>query len=426
MTNIEEAILGALLQDIDAFDRVEKIITEDCFTSRKTRTLYKMLRSMFVAGEAVDLLTLHARLERDGLLGDIDAGYIASLTTIIPTAANVEYYATQVKEVYVRKALKKIGTQLVDNSEDMTKKTDELIEKAERLIFEMNEIQTGQYVHASVPLFPAVDLIEAYHRNPGGYLGIPCGLHDLDEILSGFQAEDLVVIGARASIGKTALALTMAANIAKDKPVGFFSLEMSSRALLIRLISMYGRIPNTRIRHGMMTKPDFDSLDRAGNIIQAGKMYIYDKANASISDIKAKARRMKKREGVEIIFVDYVGLITPDDRSAPRHEQISTICKDLKNLAREIRVPIIALAQLNRLAEGKKPGLAELKESGALEEDADIVMLMHRERGVEGENLYTEVNIAKHRNGPTCAVSLVFLPQFTKFEAYAGDKPRGQ
>ena len=419
MKSPEEAVLGALIQDIEAMDRVERILTDDCFAAKKTRIVYQALRKMYSDGEAVDLLTLHSRLERDGQLENVDGVYISELTSVVPTAANVEYYAEQVREAHVRKELKKIGTRLVETSDDRTKKTDELIEKAERLIFEMNEIQTGQYVHASVPLMPAVDLIEEYHRKKGDYLGIPCGLKDIDDMLSGFQPEDLVVIGARASIGKTALAMSMAANIAKDRPVGFFSLEMSSRALLIRLISMYGRIPNTRIRYGMMNRQDFDGLDRAGNIINSGNLYIYDHANAGIMDIKAKARRMKKRDGMEIMFVDYIGLITPDRRDLPRHEQISSVCKELKNLAREIRVPVIALAQLNRLAEGKKPSLAELKESGALEEDADVVMLLHRERGLEGDQL-TEVHIAKHRNGPTGGVQLMYLPQYTRFEQYAG------
>jgi replicative DNA helicase len=333
----------------------------------------------------------------------------------------VEYYAAQVRETYIRKQLHKIGSRLVETSGDKSKDTNELIEKAERLIFEMNEIQTGQYTHASVPLMSAVDLIEEYHNRKGGYLGIPCGLKAVDDILSGFQPEDLIVIGARASIGKTALAMTMAANMAKVRPVGFFSLEMSATALLVRLVSMYGRIPNNRIRYGMMDKKDFDGLHRAGNEITNGQLYIYDHANAGIMDIKAKARRMKKREGVEAIFVDYIGLIQPDRRDLPRHEQISSVCKELKNLAREIRVPVIALAQLNRLAEGKKPGLSELKESGALEEDADVVMLLHREREEEGNSRLTEVNIAKHRNGPTDKVPLIYLPQFTRFETYTGE-----
>jgi replicative DNA helicase len=168
-----------------------------------------------------------------------------------------------------------------------------------------------------------------------------------------------------------------------------------------------------------MNHEDFDRMHTAGNEITNGQLYIYDHANAGIMDIKAKARRMKKREGIEAIFVDYIGLIQADRPDIPRHEQISSVCKELKNLAREIRVPVIALAQLNRLAEGKKPGLSELKESGALEEDADIVMLLHRERDSEAETQKTEINIAKNRNGPTGRVPLVFISKYMRFEVYA-------
>jgi replicative DNA helicase len=414
----DQAVLGALIQDIDAMERVETTLTADNFPGRRERQTYELLRKMYSDGESVDLMTLHHRIETEGMLEDLDASYIASLTSTVPTAANVEYYAAQVREEYIRKQLHKIGLRLVETSEDKSKDTNEIIEKAERLIFEMNEIQTGQYTHARVPLKSAVDLIEEYYNRKGGYLGIPCGLKAVDDVLSGFQPEDLIVIGARASIGKTALAMTMAANMARERPVGFFSLEMSARALLVRLISMYGRVPNNRIRYGMLSESDLDGIHKAGNDITDGKLYIYDQPNASIMDIKAKARRMKKREGIEAVFVDYIGLIQPDRRDLPRHEQISSVCKELKSLAREIRVPVIALAQLNRLAEGKKPGLSELKGSGALEEDADVVMLLHRERGEEGNERETELNIAKHRNGPTDKVPLIYLPHYTRFESY--------
>ena len=417
--NSQAAVLGALIQDIDAMERVEKILTPETFPGTRDREIYNILRKMYSNGEAVDLLTLYNKIQEEGKQNLITSPYIAKLTSVVPTAANVEYYAANVREEYIRKRLKKIGSSMIESSDDKSKKTDEIIEKAERLIFDMNEIQTGQYQHASVSLIPAVNLIEEYHKQKGGYLGVPCGIKPIDELLSGFQNDDFIVIGARASIGKTALALTMAANMAKERPVGFFSLEMSTKTLLVRLISMYGRIPNNRIRYGLMNHEDFDRMHTAGNEITNGQLYIYDHANAGIMDIKAKARRMKKREGIEAIFIDYIGLIQADRPDIPRHEQISSVCKELKNLAREIRVPVIALAQLNRLAEGKKPGLSELKESGALEEDADIVMLLHRERDSEAETQKTEINIAKNRNGPTGRVPLVFISKYMRFEVYA-------
>lgn len=416
--NSEMAVLGSLILDIDSMEKIAPFITEECFSETKNRIVFRTLNTMYHGGIAVDLLTISEQINKDGNQHIVTNSYIAMLTSAIPTAANIEYYAAEVREAYIRKRMREIGITLAESADDKTKNTDALIEMAEKKVFELNEAQTGQYTHISVPLLPAVELIEKYRDARGKYLGIPCGLSAVDDITSGFQEEDLIVVGARASIGKTAFALTMAGNIAKERPVGFFSLEMSGKQIALRLISMYGRIPNMKIRTGKMDHVDFNRMTDAGDFICSGKMFIYDKANASITDIKAKARRMRKRDGVEIIFVDYIGLITPENRELPRHEQISSICKELKGLARELKIPIIGLAQINRMGEGKKPCLAELKDSGSLEEDADIVMLLHRERENQDNDKLTDLIIAKHRNGPTGNINLWFVSDITKFETY--------
>ena len=319
-----------------------------------------------------------------------------------------------------------ISANITARATDESIEARQTIDEAERWIYELSDDRyAGSYVAVREIIPETIATIEKLYHNKDSYTGIPTGFADLDNLTSGFQSSEFIVIGARPSVGKTALALTMAANmsIRFGRAVGFFTLEMSRSALVQRLVSAEARLDSQRLRSGMLKPSDFHNLTEAAGRIYDAPLYIEDTPSLSILDLRALARRMRSQSKVEIMFVDYLTLITSESRDLPRHEQIAEISRSLKALARELDVPIVALSQVRRETEGKQPNLADIRESGSIEQDADVVIFLHRERNLDRDvdadsgDIETDLIIAKQRNGPVGTVKIAFIPKYTRFES---------
>ncbi|MBN2532957.1 MAG: replicative DNA helicase [Spirochaetales bacterium] len=422
----EAATLGALLLDGEAVTKIIPILRPDDFYKTGHQKICRAIIDLDARSEAIDLITLTEELKKKGEL-DVCGGasYISRLTSTVPTSANIEYYAKIVQENSLRRSMIKIASEMISHNYDDSLEVREIIEEAEKKIFELTDKQfSGSYLCAKDIINPTIDAIEKHYKNKGNYTGIPSGFRELDELTSGFQDSEFIIIGARPSVGKTALALTMAGNMAiKSKiPVGFFTLEMSNMALMQRMLSSEARLDTKKIRSGLLKRADFNNLMNAASKIYEAPLFIEDTPNLRLLDLRALARRMVAIEKVQIIFIDYITLITSETKDLPRHEQIAEISRSLKALARELNIPVVVLSQVRRETEGKVPTLADIRESGSIEQDADVVIFIHREKKASGQpdeqpkGEETEIIIAKQRNGPIGSLRLTFLKEYTKFE----------
>ncbi len=419
----EQATLGALLLDAEAVGTVIRYLRPDNFYSIQNQKIYQAIISLFGKGQRCDLITLTEELKQADLLTAAGGpAYIASLTDTVPTSANVDYYAKVVLESSVRRALLGVSHKIIAEAHNESITSRALLEEAQKQIFELTDSnQTATFKTPKEIIPRAIEAIEKLYHTRDSFTGIPSGLIELDQMTSGFQKSEFIIIGARPSVGKTALALTMATHIAvKEKiPAAFFSLEMSDMQLMTRMISSEAKIPSEKLRTGLLKMSDFQSIqDAAGHIYEA-PLYIVDMPSMKLLDLRAMARQLKTQYDIQIIFIDYITLISSENSMVPRHEQIAEISRSLKSLARELNIPVVALSQVRRDAEGKKPTLADLRESGSIEQDADVVMFLHRERlsskdaGEQG--IDTELIVAKQRNGPIGDIDIVFLPRYTQF-----------
>ncbi|QTQ14051.1 replicative DNA helicase [Treponema parvum] len=424
----EQATLGALLLDWGAISDVAVYLKPDNFYSVQNKTIYRAMISMALQNIHGDTLTLINELTKTGELEQAGGtAYIAALTDTVPTSANIDYYAGIVMDAAIRRELILIAGELKASSFDETKNSKHILEEAEKKIFNITERnQTTEINGMKQVVNDTIALIEKRIENKSGYTGIPSGFLHLDSMTSGFQNQELIIIGARPSMGKTAMALSMIQYIAVDKkiPCGFFTLEMSYAQIGQRLLSQVSRVPGGKIRSGMLTLQDLQKIQDAAGLCYQAPLYIVDTPNMQLLDLRAMARRMVINQQVKIIFVDYIGLITTENSAAPVYEQVSEISKSLKALARELNIPIVVLCQLARDAEGNEPNLAQLRGSGSIEQDADVVMFIHRERKKADEAeqqqvLNVKLIIAKQRNGPIGDVELLFLPSVTRFENIA-------
>ena len=419
----ERATLGAVLLDPEALSTVLRYLRADDFYRAAHRKIFEGIMALYERNEPFDLITLSDELSRSG---DLEAcggsAQISQLTSAVPTSANVEHYARIVQNRSIRRELQRISASIIADSFDDTQEVRFIIESAEQRIFEITDRQqSGVLRLAREVINQTVAAIEALSKASGSYTGIPSGFSDLDTLTSGFQNSEFVVIGARPSVGKTALALTMAANIAvqQGRPVGFFTLEMSAVALMQRLLASEARLDSNRIRSGLLRPSDFHKIADAAARMYDAPLFIEDSPNLKLLDLRAQARRMKSNHGVEIIFIDYLTLITSEHPELARWEQFTEVSRSLKALARELDLPVVALSQVRRETEGKMPTLADLRESGSIEQDADVVMFLHRDRGTD-ENLNdveTDLIVAKQRNGPVGKIGLAFIPEYTRFES---------
>ena len=422
----EIATLGALLLDSDALGTVVHYLRPDDFYKTAHQRIYQGILKLFERNEAVDLITLTEELKNENLLEACGgAAYVSRLTSAVPTSANVRYYAQIVQDNSIRRNLARIASSIVSDSFDDSQEVRLIIEEAERQIFEITDKQhTGTFQPAKEIVSRTIEAIEKLYHTKDAYIGIPSGFSELDTLTSGFQNSEFIVIGARPSVGKTALALTMAANMAIHNkfPVGFFTLEMSSMALMQRMLASEARIRSNSLRSGFLKPSDFHKLTEAASKIYEAPLYIEDTPSLRLLDLRALARRMRHQFNVSIIFIDYLTLITSENRELARHEQIAEISRSLKALARELDIPVVALSQVRRESEGKQPNLADLRESGSIEQDADVVIFLHRERlSADSQeelprDIETDLIVAKQRNGPVGSLKIAFIPEYTKFE----------
>jgi replicative DNA helicase len=424
----EQAVLGALLLNWTAMAEVVSILRPDRFYSLQNQVIYEAMVKLYsksVTGDTISLineLTVENKIEQAG-----GAAYIASLTDTVPSAANIDYYAEMVLDRAARRDLISISSEFKAASFNLQKKSDTLLDEAEQKIFALAEKnETTSIYSAQDIMVKEIELIEARYKSKNQFTGVPTGFAKLDTHTSGFQNSELIIIGARPSIGKTALALSMIQNIACEKriPTGFFSLEMPYESIGMRLLAQEARVPMHKIRNGMLKVDDVKKIqDAAGRWFEA-PLYTVDTPNMKLLDIRAVARRLVKNQKVQIIFIDYIGLISLDDNKKEQWEQISEISKSLKSLARELNIPIVALCQVSRDAEGNEPNLAQLRGSGSIEQDADVVMFLHRDRIKDGDSIAAQdakIILAKQRNGATGDIDIIFLPSYSKFENKADE-----
>jgi len=400
----ERAILGAVLDDPSCFESIE--LADEDFQDADCRLAWTKVRAIIDSGKRPDLPLLGAEMpERAKFLGELNP----------ITAANASYYAERIRECSTRRgiiAIMRKAKELIDGPVDAT------LEAIETGLVELQGQDRRDMRTLRDLLDPAMELIEERYKLQGRPPGIETGFHRLDAPLGGLRNGNLIVIGARPSIGKTALALSMTLNMAaKGVRVGCFSLEMAAEQLVIRALASTGRINSQSLASGRMTPADFAKILDAGSILQRATVLIDDTPNIQLSMLKNRARRMK-RYGVDVVVVDYLTLIRHGDARTPRWERVGEVSKNLKQLARELNIPVVALSQVGRDAEERMPTLADLRQSGEVEEDSDVVLLLHRDRkAAEGSQDYTtQVDIAKNRHGATQTIELVFLPTYVSFE----------
>ncbi|MCI5606605.1 MAG: replicative DNA helicase [Treponema sp.] len=417
----EQSVLGALLLNWDAMGIVISLLRPDRFYLLQNQVIYEALTKLFSKNVRGDTISLINELTEEGKLEQAGgAAYIASLTDKVPSSANIEYYANIILDRSTRRELIKMSAELKADCYEFKTKSKDLLDKAEQKIFSLAEKnETTTIYSAKEMMFKEIEIIEARFQSKNPFTGIPTGFAKLDTYTAGFQNSELIIIGARPSIGKTALALSMMENIVVEKniPCGFFSLEMPMESIGLRLLAMTSRVPMSKIRSGMLKVDDVKRIQDAAGRWFEKPFYTVDVPNMRLMDLRAMARRMVANKGVKIIFIDYIGLITTEDTSAPVYEQVSEISKSLKALARELNIPIVALCQVARDAEGQEPNLAQLRGSGSIEQDADVVMFLHRDR-LKEEVVTQEAKLilAKQRNGATGDVPIMYIPSYTKFE----------
>ena len=427
----EKAVLGAILIDPDIFTFVRPILDASAFYSPQHQKIYKAISELDTQSQKADILILTDYLRSANELDSVGgASYIASLTDEVPSSANYEFYAKIVLEAAIRRNLLKVSNKISADVFDDSISSRTVLEEAQKSIFDLTEAgNSATFKSLAEVIMPTLEVLEKMHERKGEYTGVPSGFANLDNMTYGFQNSEFIIIGARPSVGKTALAMTMAANIAIDEkiPTAFFSLEMSDMQLVQRLIASRSKINSNRIRSANLTARDFSKVSETCGALYEAPFYLVDMPNMKLLDLRAIARQLcSPPYNVKIIFIDYITLITGENASIPRHEQIAEISRSLKSLARELNIPVVALSQLTRDAEGKKPGLADIRESGSLEQDADVVMFLHRERedtsGDAAKPIPTELILAKQRNGPIGTVSLLFLSQYTTFVTEAKEQ----
>ncbi|GAB6392645.1 MAG: replicative DNA helicase [Treponematales bacterium] len=436
----EQATLGAMLLDEAAVATVLQYLRPDDFYFNANRRVCEAIFTVSDAGHKADLLTVTGELQKKGMLdeaGGLD--YVASLGNTVPSTANVEYYAQVVQDCSLKRALIRIaGTVGIEAYNETTEARPLLEETEQKLLSLYDKGQTTAVTRVSDKDFikKAMEKIHTAYKEKNPITGVPSGFDDLDKMTGGFQPADLIVIGARPSRGKTALALTMASHISIESkiPAAFFTLEMSDQALMMRIISSEARIASQKLRSGFFPQNEFPRIWEAfDKLSQEVPLYIVDMPNIRLMDLRAQARRLRAQEKVKIIFIDYLGLIASENIRIPRHEQMAEISRSLKGLARELGIPIVVLSQLTREAEKERASLASIRESGAIEQDADVVMFIQDQREMDKspeeqareEGREVELMLMKQRNGPTGPVKLVFMKQYTRFESYAGDKMLG-
>lgn len=423
----EQSVVGAMLMDRDAIMTASEIISGEDFYQSAYGVIFDTMVEMFNEGKPVDLVMLQDRLREKAVPEEV-AGleFVRELVTSALTSANVKYYAQIVADKSLLRRLIRLNEEIANTCYAGNEPLEEILEKTEKSVFELLEKRnTGEFVPIKQVVLNALERIEKASKSKGVVTGIPTGFIDLDYKLSGLQPSDLVLIAARPSMGKTAFVLNIAQYIAfkKEKGVAVFSLEMSKEQLVNRLFSLESQVDAQAIRTGNMKDSDWEKLIEGAGIIGSSRLIIDDTPGISISELRSKCRKYKLEHGLDIVIIDYLQLMTGSvgRSSESRQQEISEISRSLKGLARELNVPVIALSQLSRAVESrpdKRPMLSDLRESGAIEQDADVVMFIYRDEYYNKDSEFkkqAEIIIAKQRNGPVGTVNLAWLGEYTKF-----------
>ncbi len=423
----ERALLGALLLKPDAIHDVGDLIRPDSFYAERHRIIFEAMLELSSRGEPIDLLSLGERLGSKGLLERAGTkSYLAELVTASPAPGNFSHYAELVSRKHLMRSLIDASYRITESAYDESRDTIEVLDQAEKEVYAIgNASAAHKFVAISEKVEGAWERIESMSKNEGGIRGVPTGFPELDTLLSGLHPSDLVILAARPSIGKTSLALDIARNAAvrHNVPVGIFSLEMSSEQIVDRMLAAESFVNSWKIRTGAVhAEEDFNKIRDALESLSKAPIYIDDKPGNNILAMRAVARRLKRERGIGLIIVDYLQLMAPTNtrNSDSMVQQVTEISRSLKGLARELEVPVLALSQLSRAVEqrGGKPRLSDLRDSGSIEQDADVVMFIHRDdkRNPESDKPnIAEILIEKHRNGPTGKVELYFDEKRTSF-----------
>ena len=425
----EQSLIGALLIDKDAIVRVAEILRAGNFYRTDTHgQIFSAMLTLFEKREPIDLITLTEQLKREGTYDKIGGvSYLTTLVNTVPTSAHVEHYARIIKEHAIRRNLIANATKLIEEAYNEGGSVDELLESAEASIFSLSQEHVKRdFIPIKDALTESFDRLDELQKSSGKLRGVPTGFRDLDSKLAGMQDSNLIILASRPGQGKTSFALNIAQHVAVDTglPVGFFSLEMSQEELVDRLLVGQADIDAWKLKTGRLDEKDFDRLSQAMGELAEAQIFIDDTPGISISEMRTKARRLQIEHGLKLLIVDYLQLAHGRNLEN-RVQEVSEISQNLKNLARELKIPVLAISQLSRAVESRgtrRPQLADLRESGAIEQDADVVMFIYREDLEKPEQVI--LDIQKHRNGPTGEINLIFRAERVKF--YGMEKQRGR
>ena len=434
--DIEEQVLGAMLLEKEAISKVIEVLDEEAFHGDRNRRVFQAIVALFERGEPADSITVAEELRRRGQLEKAGGeSYLVELTMKVTSGANVEYHAKIVLEkALLRKLILEAGT-IAGRAFNQTEDAFDLLDQAEQAIFKISEWRLKKnFVSMDKAVHDTLEVLESIHGQHGGVTGVPTGFRDIDTLTGGWQKSDLIIIAGRPSSGKTAFALSLAANAAMHRsrptPVGIFSLEMSLQQLVMRLLCAEARVDAHAVRTGRLPEDDWKRLSIGAGRLAKAKLFIDDTASLGILELRAKARRLKAEHNVGLIIVDYLQLMQGPKSAENREKEISAISRSLKGLAKELDIPVVALSQLSRAVEGrtdKRPILSDLRESGAIEQDADVVAFVHRQemyldpRSEKAEEVQgkAEIIVGKQRNGPIDDVTLAFVNRYARFENLA-------
>lgn len=427
----EKSVLGAILIDSSSIHLVAEFLRTEHFYSRSNSLIYSAMLSLFEQQEPIDVVTLKNQLQKSGHLKDVGGQqYLSELINAVPTSAYIEHYGKIVKDQYTKRRLIEVASRAAEQAFNETGDIKKMLDEIESDVFGLAQQHTHRdFIELKEILSESFERLEEFMKSGNTVRGLPTGFVDLDSKLAGMQPANLLIIAARPGIGKTTFALNIASNVAikAKKPIGFFSLEMSKEELVDRLLVGYSDIDAWRLKTGKLSNDDYKRLTDAMGDLSEAPIYIDDTPGISILEMRTKARKLKAEKDVQLIVVDYLQLADPGKRFDSRVQEVSFVSQGLKNLARELRIPVIALSQLSRAVEQrgtKKPQLADLRESGAIEQDADVVMFLYYEDETEDlldtSKRMIKLFMAKHRNGPTGELDLIFRGDRVKF--YSVDK----
>ena len=425
----EMAVLGSMLMDEDAISVAMEVLRADNFYKDTHRKIFEGISVLYNANKAVDLISLTDELKRSAILDEIGgASFLTSLVNSVPTAANISHYVSIVKEKSILRTLINNSTRIISSCYESDGNVSELVDNAEQLVFEVSDKKLqGSYLPLKEIIKDSIETIDKLYQKKAHVTGIPTGFIDFDTKTSGLQFSDLIVIAGRPSMGKSALAISIAeyAGVVEKIPLVIFSLEMSKEQLVQRMLCSHAKVDAHKVRTGYLSPSDWPRLTAAAGKLSEASIFIDDSPAISVMELRAKARRLKAHQDIQLIILDYLQLMRGSGNIENRQQEISDISRSLKALARELHVPVVAISQLSRAVESRtdhRPQLSDLRESGAIEQDADVVVLILREEyyNPTADNQgVAEVIIAKQRNGPVGSIKLTFVKEYTRFENLA-------